>query len=105
MKRFENIGYLPPLFKKPERKQWELSCTRPVQEVSLLIFTYPDVNGKQVSLSDFKGKVVLIGCLGNLVRLPGRDPHLKKLEEEMKGMDVIFLGVSVDEAPEINKNG
>ena len=62
-------------------------------------FTYPDVNGKQVSLSDFKGKVVLIDVWATwCAPCRGEIPHLKKLEEEMKGMDVIFLGVSVDEA-------
>lgn len=61
-------------------------------------FTYPDSTGKQVSLSDFRGKVVLVDvwatwcgpCRGEL-------PHLKKLEEEMKGKEVVFIGVSVDE--------
>ena len=67
-------------------------------------FTYPDVNGKDVSLSDFKGKVVLVDvwatwcgpCIGEI-------PHLKKLEEEMHGTDVVFLGVSVDEAKDKQK--
>ena len=62
-------------------------------------FTYPDSSGKQISLADFKGKVVLVDvwatwcgpCRGEL-------PHLKKLEEEMKGKEVVFIGVSVDEA-------
>lgn len=57
------------------------------------------MNGKQVSLSDFKGKVVLIDVWATwCAPCRGEIPHLKKLEEEMKGMDVIFLGVSVDEA-------
>lgn len=61
-------------------------------------FSYPDANGKMVSLADFRGKVVLVDvwatwcgpCRGEL-------PHLKKLEEEMKGTDVVFVGVSLDE--------
>ena len=62
-------------------------------------FTYPDVNGKNVSLSDFKGKVVLIDVWATWCGPCMREiPHLKKLEKEMKGTDVVFLGVSVDEA-------
>lgn len=67
-------------------------------------FTYPDASGKQVSLSDFKGKVVLVDvwatwcgpCRGEL-------PYLKKLEEEMKGKEVVFIGVSVDEEKNYDK--
>ena len=61
-------------------------------------FTYSDTKGKMVSLSDFKGKVVLVDVWATWCG-PCRDeiPHLKKLEEEMHGTDVVFLGVSVDE--------
>lgn len=67
-------------------------------------FTYPDIDGKEVSLSDFKGKVVLVDvwatwcgpCKGEL-------PYLKKLEEEMRGLDVVCLGVSVDKAEDNQK--
>lgn len=67
-------------------------------------FMYPDTNGKKISLSDFKGKVVLVDvwatwcgpCRGEL-------PYLKKLEEEMKGKEVVFIGVSLDEQKNVDK--
>lgn len=67
-------------------------------------FTYPDADGKMVSLSDFKGKVVLVDVWATWCG-PCRQqiPHLKKLEEEMHGTDVVFLGVSVDEAKDKQK--
>ena len=60
-------------------------------------FTYPDKNGKDVSLSDFKGKVVLIDVWATWCN-PCRQemPALKKLEQELHGKDVVFLGVSID---------
>lgn len=67
-------------------------------------FTYPDVNGKEVSLSDFKGKVVLVDVWATWCGpCRGEIPHLKKLEQEMHGTDVVFLGVSVDEAKDKQK--
>lgn len=67
-------------------------------------FTYPDATGKMVSLSDFKGKVVLVDVWATWC-VPCRNelPHLKKLEEEMKGKEVVFIGVSVDEQKDLGK--
>lgn len=67
-------------------------------------FTYPDVKGKMVSLSDFKGKVVLVDVWATWCGpCRGEIPHLKKLEEEMQDTDVVFMGVSVDEAKDKQK--
>ncbi len=60
-------------------------------------FTYPDVNGKEVSLSDFEGKVVVVdvwtttcgACFAQYV-------YLTKLVEELQGKDVVFVGISLD---------
>ena len=63
-------------------------------------FTYPDRNGKLVSLSDFRGKVVLVDvwatwcgpCCAEI-------PHLEKLVERFKDNDKIqFISISVDTA-------
>ena len=97
MKRFEKYWLSPSLKARAEAVGTKLYKTRAGGVAA--DFTYPDVNGKQVSLSDFKGKVVLIDVWATwCAPCRGEIPHLKKLEEEMKGMDVIFLGVSVDEA-------
>lgn len=61
-------------------------------------FTYPDVTGKEVSLSDFKGKVVVVDVWATWCGPCRKElPFLKKLEKEMHGQEVVFIGVSVDE--------
>lgn len=67
-------------------------------------FTCPDAEGKMHSLSDYKGKVVVVDvwatwcgpCRAEL-------PHLKKLEKALKGKDVVFIGVSVDQKKDYEK--
>jgi len=61
-------------------------------------FSFPDRNGKMVSLSDFKGKVVLVDVwatfCGPCLELV---PALNKLEAELHDRkDVIFIGVAQD---------
>ena len=67
-------------------------------------FKFPDVNGQEMALSDFKGKVVYIDvwatwcgpCLAQI-------PFLEKLEKEYHGKEVVFLGVSVDKDADRDK--
>lgn len=72
---------------------------------SAIDFTYPDRNGKQVSLSDFKGKVVVVDVWATWCGpCKAEIPHLKKLEKEFEGRDdIVFLGVSVDKAKDKEK--
>lgn len=60
-------------------------------------FTYPDATGKMVSLSDFKGKVVVVDVWATWCG-PCKEqiPHLVQLEQEFHGKDVVFMGVSID---------
>jgi len=67
-------------------------------------FTYPDSKGKMVSLSDYRGKVVVVDVWATWCG-PCRAeiPYLVKLEKEMEGKDVVFIGVSVDEQKDHKK--
>ncbi|UKJ08558.1 TlpA family protein disulfide reductase [Solitalea lacus] len=61
-------------------------------------FTYPDAAGKQVSLTDFKGKIVLVDVWATWCGPCKKEiPSLKELEKEFHDKDVVFLSVSVDE--------
>jgi peroxiredoxin len=60
-------------------------------------FTLPSLDGKNISLSDFKGKVVLIDfwsttCDPCLVEMP----HLVAMYEEYKAKGFVVLAVSLD---------
>lgn len=67
-------------------------------------FSYEDRNGKTVSLSDMKGKVVLVDVWATWCGpCKAQIPYLKTLEEEMNGKDVQFVSISVDEAKDKQK--
>lgn len=60
-------------------------------------FSYPDKNGKTVTLASLKGKVVLVDVWATWCGpCKAEIPHLKKLEEEMKGKDVEIISLSTD---------
>lgn len=60
-------------------------------------FEYEDINGDLVAFDSFKGKIVYVDiwatwcgpCIQQI-------PHLKKLEEELHGEDIVFLSISID---------
>ncbi|MCH4551334.1 TlpA family protein disulfide reductase [Aestuariibaculum lutulentum] len=67
-------------------------------------FTYNDVNGKPVSFSDFRGKFVYVDVWATWCGpCKGEIPHLKKLEHDYQGQDIVFLSVSVDKLKDQQK--
>ncbi|MDD4639354.1 MAG: TlpA disulfide reductase family protein [Bacteroidales bacterium] len=60
-------------------------------------FSYPDINNVQQKLSDYKGKVIVLDVWATwCAPCRAEFPHLKKLEEELQGKDVVFIGLSLD---------
>ena len=60
-------------------------------------FSYPDKEGKTVSMASLKGKVVLVDVWATWCGpCKAEIPHLKKLEEEMKGKEVAIISLSTD---------
>jgi peroxiredoxin len=60
-------------------------------------FTLPDMNGKNISLSDYKGKYVLLDFWGSWC-MPCRqeNPNLVKVYNEFKNKGFDILGVSIE---------
>ena len=102
MEQYGKYLVTPSLKERAEAVGTKLYDTKPGGRAA--DFTYPDTGGKMVSLSDFKGKVVLVDVWATWCG-PCRQqiPYLKKLEEELHGEDIVFLGVTVDESNDKQK--
>ena len=61
------------------------------------VFTFPGLDGKMVSLTDYKGKVVFLNIWATWCP-PCREemPSMEKLYQQLKGEDFEILAVSVD---------
>ncbi len=60
-------------------------------------FTFPDRNGKEISLSDFKGKLVYIDVWNSHCSPCFKEfLFLEKLIEKDKDQEIIFIGISFD---------
>ena len=60
-------------------------------------FNYPDKDGKNVALSDLKGKYVYIDVWATWCGPCKREiPFLKEMDEEYKGKNIAFVSLSID---------
>lgn len=84
-----------------QKQRWEsieASLNKNVERNEATDFKFPDRNGKEFSLSGFKGKVVYIDVWATWCGPCKREfPFLKKLEAEYHGNEgMVFIGVSAD---------
>jgi thiol-disulfide isomerase/thioredoxin len=67
-------------------------------------FTYKDVDDKEVSFSDLKGKYIYIDAWAMWCSPCKQEiPYLKKLEEEFRGKDIHFVSISLDKPKDLKK--
>ncbi len=65
---------------------------------------YENFNGKKTSLDDLKGKYVYVGiwtARNSFLYLP-EAPHLKLLEKEFQGKNIVFVSISIDTQNDYN---
>ncbi|MDR1092342.1 MAG: TlpA family protein disulfide reductase [Prevotella sp.] len=84
-----------------QKEQWEnikASLNKNTERKDAIDFRFANASGKEIALSDLKGKVVYIDVWATWCGPCRREfPFLKKLEAEYKdNKDMVFMGVSVD---------
>ncbi|WP_303178594.1 TlpA disulfide reductase family protein [uncultured Butyricimonas sp.] len=66
------------------------------------VFKFLDINGKKVSLKDFRGKYVLIDLWHTKCGPCKKQfPYLKELEEKMQGKNIVFICIASDRKREM----
>lgn len=60
-------------------------------------FRASDINGREYTLADFRGKYVYVDIWATWCQPCRRElPYLKALEQKFEGKEIVFLGLSVD---------
>ncbi len=84
--------HLNAIFKQACAKWDKAAVGRPSPD-----FKGEDINGKQMSLRDFRGKYVYIDMWATWCGPCQKElPFLKKLEEKYRGRNITFVGLSID---------
>jgi peroxiredoxin len=81
-----------------EDRESTLKTAKPIQPgLEAPDFTFPDLNGKEISLTDYRGKVVLVNIWATWCP-PCRQemPSMQKLYENFKNENFEILAVSID---------
>lgn len=79
----------------------EKAAAKPVVGQAAPDFVLPDLTGREVTLSRYRGKFVLLGFWASWCP-PCREemPSLQKLHEDFTGRDLVLLAVNAGEPPE-----
>jgi len=89
---------------KKKLSDFELTIRKFAEGEQAINFEGSTIDGKKVSLSDFKGKVVLVDVWATWCGpCKAEIPALKALEAEMHGKDVVFMSYSVDKQKDLKK--
>ncbi len=77
-----------------------LACSRQPQSAYAPDFTLPDLNGKEVSLSDYRGKIVIIDFFSTTCPVCVElIPNLRDVYKKFKDHDLVILGIDLDTVP------
>ena len=97
MNKYEQYLVLPDQKKRASEIGLPLAAKEAVPNQSGINFTGKDLNDKDVSLTDFKGKMVYVDvwatwcgpCIKEI-------PNIEKLMDDYKGKNIVFMSVSID---------
>lgn len=83
----------------------KLGAGIPKNEVKYFDATFFDLNGKEVKLSDYKGKVIFLNLWATWCPPCRKEmPEMEKLNEKFKNKNFVMLAVSVGEDNKTVKN-
>lgn len=92
----ETVNHDSPFYSKV-RDNYQIVMSRLKKGMPFYPFSLPDTTGRTFTLSDFKGKVVILdfwfnGCGGCRVLAP----VMEELEKDYQGKNIQFISVSID---------
>jgi peroxiredoxin len=87
--------------RSPQADNKKAPAKPPMEGLSAPDFTLPTLDGKEMKLSDYRGKIVFLNIWATWCA-PCKEemPSMQKLYELMRGKDFVMLTISIDEKKE-----
>lgn len=100
--KFDTVSYADSYYFRSFKKKYQEAADKWIQGKAAIDFTTTDINGKQVKLSDFRGKYVLLDFWASwCAPCRKKAKELRAIADQLEKKNIVMFGISMDDKREL----